>query len=58
MLDLDMRFVSHATEIEYTFRMREVLRSDILSDSDMDGLSQRCFSCLFSFVHIIQEVET
>lgn len=38
MLGFDMPFVRHATGREYVRRMRELLRADIFSDSDMDHL--------------------
>lgn len=39
---LDMLFVPHATEVEYERRTREMLRSDISSDSDEANLSSCC----------------
>lgn len=58
MADLDMAFVRHATEVEYVRRMREILRPDILSESDVVNLSRCCLPCPFSLFYPIREVDT
>lgn len=56
--ELDMRFVHHATEVDYEFHMREVLPSKLLTDCGMVYLSIRCLPRPFSSFVLIREVDS
>lgn len=58
MHNLDMPFVRCATEVGYVRCMREMLRTDILFESDVVDLSHGCLPRSFSSVYLIREVST
>lgn len=56
--DLVMAFVRRATEEEYVHRMREMLRTDIFSKSDLVNLSRCCLPRPCSLFCLIRDDET
>lgn len=58
MLDLDMLFVCHATEVEYVRHMREMLRTDISSKSGVVNLSRSCLHHPFRSFYLIGKANT
>lgn len=56
--DLDVPFFGHATAIEYARRMREILRTDTSSESNVVVLFCYCLPRAFSPLNPIRDVGT
>lgn len=56
--NLDKPYTRHSTEAKNVRRIREVLRTDISSDTDLADLSRCCLPLPFSSIYLIRKVDT